>query len=92
MDRRCRTTSRSAFFVGIKRIVLELVVEAGPVHPLKGLVLVAVPFDQLQLDKDKAILMSSATTEQLKTMPEYKKDQEGYSIYPRDRPIGGATQ
>jgi len=54
--------------------------------------LVAVPFDQLQLDKDKAILMSSATTEQLKTMPEYKKDQEGYSIYPRDRPIGGATQ
>jgi putative membrane protein len=55
--------------------------------------LVAVPFDQLQLDKDKAILMSSATEEQLKTMPEYKKDQEGYSIYPRDRTIGGgATQ
>jgi putative membrane protein len=55
--------------------------------------LVAVPFDQLQLDKDKAVLMSSATEEQLKTMPEYEKDQEGYSIYPRDRPIGGgATQ
>jgi sporulation protein YlmC with PRC-barrel domain len=55
--------------------------------------LVAVPFDQLQLDQDKAILMSSATEDQLKAMPEYKKDQEGYSIYPRDRPIGGgATQ
>lgn len=55
--------------------------------------LVAVPFDQLQLDKDKAILMSSATAEQLKTMPEYKKDQAGYSVYPRDRTIGGgATQ
>jgi putative membrane protein len=55
--------------------------------------LVAVPFDQLQLDKDKAILMSSTTEEQLKTMPEYKKDQKDYSVYPRDRPIGGgATQ
>jgi putative membrane protein len=53
--------------------------------------LVAVPFDQLQLDKDKAILMSSATEEQLKAMPEYKKDQEGYSNYPRDRPIGGGV-
>lgn len=55
--------------------------------------LVAVPFDQLQLDKDKAVLMSAATEEQLKGMPEYKKDQAGYSVYPRDRPIGsGATQ
>jgi hypothetical protein len=54
--------------------------------------LVAVPFDQLQLDKDKAILMSSATEEQLKAMPEYKKDQEGYSTYPRERPIGSATR
>jgi putative membrane protein len=55
--------------------------------------LVAVPFDQLQPGEDKAILLSSATEEQLKAMPEYKKDQEGYSVYPRDRPIGGgATQ
>jgi PRC-barrel domain len=55
--------------------------------------LVAVPFDQLQPGEDKAILLSAATEEQLKAMPEYKKDQEGYSVYPHDRPIGGgATQ
>jgi putative membrane protein len=53
--------------------------------------LVAVPFDQLQLGKDKAVLMSSTTEDELKAMPEYKKDQKGYSIYPRDRPIGGGA-
>jgi PRC-barrel domain len=55
--------------------------------------LVAVPFDQLQPGEDKAVLLSAATEEQLKAMPEYKKDQERYSVYPRDHPIGGgATQ
>jgi putative membrane protein len=55
--------------------------------------LVAIPFDQLQLGEDKAILLSSATEDELKSMPEYEKDQQGYSVYPRDRPIGsGATQ
>ena len=51
--------------------------------------LVAVSFDQLQLHKDKAILMSSAAEEQLKEMPEYKK--EGYRpIRVIDRSIAAA--
>ena len=53
---------------------------------------VAVPFDELQPGDNKAILMSDATKDQLKAMPEYKKGQDGYSAYPRNQPIGGASQ
>jgi putative membrane protein len=53
---------------------------------------VAVPFDELQPGDNKAILMSDATKDQLKAMPEYKKGQEGYSSYPPNQPIGGASQ
>src|SRR5262245_8097359 len=47
---------------------------------------VAVPFDQLEPGDNETILMSSATEEQLKSMPEYKAD-EGYTTVRRDQPI-----
>lgn len=53
---------------------------------------VAVPFDQLEPGDNEAILMSSATEEDLKSMPEYQADEAGFESYPRDRPIGEGIQ
>jgi hypothetical protein len=36
---------------------------------------VAVPFDELQLGKDEAYLMSATTEQQLEQMPEYEEGQ-----------------
>ena len=49
---------------------------------------VAVPFEQLEPGHNEAILMSSATEEQLKSLPEYVEGQAGFTAAPRDRPIG----
>ena len=49
---------------------------------------VAIPFDELQPGEKKTILMSSATKDQLKAMPAYKKGEAGYSPYPRNQPFG----
>ena len=47
---------------------------------------VAVPFEQLQPGENETILMSTATEEELKAMPEYVEG-EGYTAVPRDRAI-----
>lgn len=46
---------------------------------------VLVPFSQLRMGADNAIMMSEATEEDLKKLPEYKKDD--YQALPRDRRI-----
>ena len=46
---------------------------------------VLVPFSQLRIGADNAIMMSEATEEDLKKLPEYKKDN--YEALPRDRRI-----
>ena len=51
---------------------------------------VAVPFEQLQPSDNEAILMSTATEDELKAMPEYKEG-EPYTAVPRDRPIGDSA-
>lgn len=51
---------------------------------------VAVPFEQLQPSGDESILMSTATEEQLKSLPDYEEG-EGYTAVPRDRPIGDSA-
>jgi putative membrane protein len=51
---------------------------------------VAVPFEQLQPSDNEAILMSTATEEELKAMPEYVEG-EGYTTLPHDRPIGDSA-
>lgn len=51
---------------------------------------VAVPFDQLQPGENEAILMGSATAEELKSMPAYEEQPDAYEAYPRDQPLGGA--
>jgi putative membrane protein len=51
---------------------------------------VAVPFEQLQPSDNEAILMSSATEDELKAMPEYVEG-EPYTAVPRDRPIGDSA-
>jgi putative membrane protein len=51
---------------------------------------VAVPFEQLEPGENEAILMSSATEEQLKSLPEYKEGESGYTPVPRDQPIQGS--
>jgi putative membrane protein len=48
---------------------------------------VAVPFEQLQPGDNEAILMSTASEEELKAMPEYV-EAESYTALPRDRAIG----
>lgn len=47
---------------------------------------VAIPFSELRMGQDNAILMSQATEEQLKQLPAYKKDDR-WGPYDRDRPI-----
>ena len=49
---------------------------------------VRVPFEQLEPSDTDAILMSSATEEQLKALPEYQHDSSGYTALPHARPIG----
>jgi putative membrane protein len=51
---------------------------------------VAVPFEHLQPSDTEAILMSTATEEELKAMPEYVEG-EPYTAVPRDRPIGDSA-
>jgi putative membrane protein len=51
---------------------------------------VAVPFEQLQPSDTEAILMSTATEDELKAMPEYVEG-EPYTAVPRDRPIGDSA-
>jgi putative membrane protein len=51
---------------------------------------VAVPFEQLQPGDNEAILMSTATEEELKAMPEYVEG-ESYTAVPRDRAIGDSA-
>jgi sporulation protein YlmC with PRC-barrel domain len=46
---------------------------------------VAVPFDQLKLGDNKMIMLSEASKDKLKGLPEYKKD--GYSKYDRPGPV-----
>ena len=48
---------------------------------------VAIPFEQLQPGENETILLSTATEEELKALPEYD-DAAGYTPVPRDRPIG----
>src|SRR5690606_32897767 len=48
---------------------------------------VAVPFDQLQQGEDEAILLSSATEEELKQKPAYEEQTDRYEAYPRDQPL-----
>ena len=53
---------------------------------------VAVPFEQLQPGEDEAVLMSSATENELKGMPAYEEQPDAYEAFPRDRPLGGGVQ
>ncbi|GIK98282.1 MAG: hypothetical protein BroJett029_24910 [Alphaproteobacteria bacterium] len=53
---------------------------------------VAVPFEQLQPGEDEAVLMSSATEDELKGMPAYEEQPDAYEDFPRDRPLGEGVQ
>ena len=53
---------------------------------------VTVPFDQLEASDTDALLMSSATEDQLKALPEYQPDAAGYTALPHDRPISEGAQ
>jgi putative membrane protein len=52
---------------------------------------VTVPFEQLQPGENGSVLMSSATEEDLKALPDYDENA-GYTAVPRDQPIGQGIQ
>lgn len=53
---------------------------------------VAVPFEQLQPGEDETVLMSTATEDELKEMPAYEENEEGFEPFPRDQPLSGSAQ
>lgn len=50
---------------------------------------VAVPFDELRMGQNNAVLMSEASEDQLKQMPAWKKDDNKWHSVDRDKPVVG---
>jgi putative membrane protein len=53
---------------------------------------VALPFSHLAMGDDEAVLLSQATEDELKGLPEWEEGSAGYAPFPRDQRVFGDEQ